>query len=349
MLNIAQKNMWMRSQILNKDIILRHVLAWGAIILFVWFNNPVTGGVISVIFSVIFFVGNFVINHYALRQLAYPAFYKKQYFTFFILFGFISCFFVAFDYVHLNYILPFFNGKVPRGSLGILQFTYRSLMLYGYLVFVAIGGYLGYRGILQTLEKVEKEKNTISRELVFLKNQFNSHLTFNFLNYCYLNMSRYSMALAAPLDNFTDMLHYSFNNRVNDFVSLNQEIEYIENFIIIQKALSNLVYVETHYEGDFNGYFLLPLLLGVFIENSFKHGVFNDSENPITISVSAKNEHIYFHIKNRKSNSKTLSSTGIGIINTQKILDIFYPNAHDIKINQTEEIYSCKIQIQNKF
>ena len=85
------------------------------------------------------------------------------------------------------------------------------------------------------------------------------------------------------------------------------------------------------------------------MENSFKHGVFNDSENPIVISICTKNGHIYFHIKNRKSNSKILSSTGIGVINTKKILEIFYPKTHEIVINETETSYSCKIQIQNKF
>jgi two-component system LytT family sensor kinase len=222
-------------------------------------------------------------------------------------------------------------------------------MLYGYLVFTSIGWYLNYRSIQQAQEKFEREKGIISRELVFLKNQFNSHLTFNFLNYCCGKMYEYSAALAAPIDNFTEMLHYSFNNKVTDPVSLDQEVEYIENFITVQKALSKFVYVKTYYEGEFHNYFVLPLLFAIFVENSFKHGVFNDNQNPIIISLSANNGIVVFKVKNKKSNRKVLLSTGIGITNTKKILEIFYENSHVIDIHETETVYSCEIQIHNKF
>lgn len=330
----------------SKNTLLRHALIWLCLILYVTFFNFVVGSPISKFFYVPIFIGNFIIAYYVLLNIVFPNFFEKNKIQFVLFYLFVVCLFVTIDYIHLKKVLPFLGGHTPRGDLPLYNFINRSILLFSYVAFTSAGWYLNFRSIQRDQEKSEREKNIISRELNFLKNQFNSHLTFNFLSFCYGKMLIYSPKEAKSIENFSEMLHYSFNHKLSEYVSLTNEIQYIENFIEVQKCLTSSVCVKFNYTGDVSKCDILPMLLGIFVENSFKHGVVNDSKNPILIALAVENNEILFRIENTRTNSKNKISTGIGLQNAKKILSLFYENRHSLKINEENNTYSCELNLK---
>lgn len=200
-----------------------------------------------------------------------------------------------------------------------------------------------------SLEKLrvqsEREKSLLQMEFNFLKNQFNSHITFNFLNYCYSKIHKLSDEAADAIDLFASMLRYSLSGKFDEKVTLASEIEYIENFIKLQRLLTSEVYVRFTCHGNMNGKYILPRVLITFIENAFKHGKFDSAEEPIEISLHAEEQTISLQVQNKKSNRKHLINTGVGRENVRKILELYYAGHHELIINEDNEFYSCTLHL----
>lgn len=284
--------------------------------------------------------------YYILLHVIFPTFFENKKLLFLIAYVVVMTFFISIDYIHLKKILPFFGGHTPRGDLPLFSFINRSLLLFSYIAFTTAGWYLNSRSILKIKEQSEKEKGIISRELGFLKNQFNSHLTFNFLNFCYGKMLDSSPKAAEAMEDFSEMLRYSMSNKLAEYVPLEREVQYIEHFIRIQKCLTTKIFVEFEYRGNIDNCYILPMLLAIFVENSFKHGISSDADNPITILLLVEEDEIKFKIKNNRTNRKIFISTGIGLQNARKILNLFYDKKHSLKIEQTDNTYSCELNLK---
>lgn len=237
------------------------------------------------------------------------------------------------DYIHIRIILPYAGGAHPLQTLDLKKFIHHSIITFTFVAFASLGSYLNWRGIQRVKEKLEKEKDILLKELDFIKDQFNSHFTFNFFGYCYNNALNNSYQSADPIASFTQMLHYSLKNESNEYIPLTEEIMYIENFIDVQNCITDNVYTELKINGAVHDYCILPGILSIFVENSFKHGIFNQKENPIRISISMHEHILSFTVKNKKANKKTFDSTGVGIKEIDEVLKLFYPKKYQLKID----------------
>lgn len=123
-------------------------------------------------------------------------------------------------------------------------------------------------------------------------------------------------------------------------------MDYIHNFIAIQKCLSKQVYAEFRTEGEMGGVFILPMILAVFVENSFKHGAFNDPDHPVQILLSVKLDTLFFRAGNNKTKQTAIATTGIGLANVQQLLSIFYSGKHTLKIDETNTTYSTELTLK---
>jgi two-component system LytT family sensor kinase len=239
------------------------------------------------------------------------------------------------------------GGSHPLQSLDLGKFIHHSVITFTFVAFASLGSYLNWRGIQRVREKLQKERNVLLKELNFIKDQFNSHFTFNFFNFCYNNALHTSSRSADSIASFTQMLHFSLKNASNEYIPLIEEITYIENFIDVQKCITDNVFAELNVsEPQNNNYYILPGILSTFIENSFKHGVFSQKERPILISISVQNDILQFTVKNKKANKRTFETTGVGVVEMEEILKLFYPSKHKLKIEDGKNEYSLTLDLQ---
>ncbi len=93
-----------------------------------------------------------------------------------------------------------------------------------------------------------------------------------------------------------------------------------------------------------------PLILLPLVENAFKHGASKDMTQPkVYISLKVIEQQLHFTIFNSKSTlvevPKETAKKGIGATNIKRRLDLIYPNNHTLHIDEKEDSYSLRLEI----
>ncbi|SFE62948.1 sensor histidine kinase [Thermoflexibacter ruber] len=197
----------------------------------------------------------------------------------------------------------------------------------------------------------ERQREALETELKFLKSQLHPHFLFNTLNniysYTYIKDDR-----AAPmLMKLSEMLRYMLYDSNEATVSLEKEIQFLKNFIDLQKMKSNKNQaIDFHIQGNTLTFPTAPLLLLPFFENSFKHSDLdiNPKGYILTKLEVQDNQQLYFEMGNTKRpyKSNQQESSGIGLENVKKRLELLYPNRHELIIEDREDIFKVKLFLQ---
>jgi sensor histidine kinase YesM len=200
--------------------------------------------------------------------------------------------------------------------------------------------------IYNRLKQTEKEK--LSAQIASLKSQINPHFLFNTLNNIYATAIDTSPKAADMVDKLSEMMRYAMKDTQQDFVMLEDEINYINNFIELQKLrLDRSVRLEYHTPEKIPPLQIAPMLLIPFIENAFKHGVNSEQKSYIKIEITINKTEFRLIVVNNKVNVQQDISerSGLGINNTWHRLNLIYPSKHLLVINDTEKEFSVSLHI----
>ncbi len=127
---------------------------------------------------------------------------------------------------------------------------------------------------------------------------------------------------------------------------LRDEIEHMRNVIKIQQLrFSNKLNVQFDVEGVVNGATIIPFVLITLVENAFKHGDLKSDENPIIIKLDIDSKQLKFYCHNKKKTGAKELSTGIGLDNIKKRLDLAYGNDYKFLIKNEAEFYTTELTI----
>jgi len=200
--------------------------------------------------------------------------------------------------------------------------------------------------VYNRLKETEKEK--LSAQIASLKSQINPHFLFNTLNNIYATAIDTSPKAADMVDKLSEMMRYTMKDTQQDFVLLEDEINYINNFIELQKLrLDRSVKLEYDSLSTIPGLQIAPMLLIPFIENAFKHGVNSEQKSHIKIEIKMNKTELQLIVVNNKVRVQQDISerSGLGITNTWHRLNLIYPSKHLLVINDTEKEFSVSLHI----
>jgi two-component system, LytTR family, sensor kinase len=195
----------------------------------------------------------------------------------------------------------------------------------------------------------EKEKQYLETELNFLKAQINPHFFFNTLNNLYsLTLKKSDQAPEVVLK-LSALMSYMLYDSNSDKVSLNKEITYLHDYLDLEKLrFGQRLEVSFEMEGQIEEVKIPPMILILFIENSFKHGIKNNV-NKIRIEISLKVEEgfLFFQVKNPIGDKTSKGNTGIGLKNAARRLELLYRDNYqlDLSENENEFIVSLKMPV----
>jgi phosphate starvation-inducible membrane PsiE len=209
-------------------------------------------------------------------------------------------------------------------------------------ILVYIIGILGslFFSINKRLQMTEKEK--IAAELSLLKAQINPHFLFNTLNSIYSLSIRKDERTSDCIVQLAELMRYIMNNANDNLIDLSKEIEYISNYIALQKSrVEDTAQVNYMVSGNTIGKKITPLILISFIENAFKHGVNPEENSEIDILIEVQGQELKLLVFNRKVHSVQTES-GIGMRNTIERLEHLYPD-HKLEIANLDKSYSVKL------
>lgn len=200
--------------------------------------------------------------------------------------------------------------------------------------------------IQNRFETLKNEK--LNAEVSYLKAQINPHFLFNTLNSLYaLTLQKSNEAPKAVLK-LSGIMRYVVTESSRDFVSLAKELDYISDYIELQKLrLDDGVNLEYTVIGSTANKQIAPLLLIPFIENAFKYGINPDENSFIKIVIKSGERDLEMMVQNAivANPPEGEGTTEQGIDNTLKRLEIMYPNKHKIQLTQTPETYTVNLKL----
>lgn len=297
-----------------------------------------------------------ILATYFTIYLLIPLFLDKQRYTQFtllfiltaILFGYMDRLLVHWIWVPV-YIPDYPYDKYPLSHLG--KAIQQATNIYT-VVLAAAAIKLVKRNYENERLAQELSQERLDAELKFLKSQIHPHFLFNTLNTLYaltLQSSSQSSEVVLRLSNLLDYMLYECNVPL---IALRKEIQQIQNMIELEKLrYGNRLDVTLTQSGDLNGWTVPPLLMLPFIENAFKHGVSQGTEDIfINIDISIRETILTLRVENSKSdeylNQREADYTkGIGLRNVRRRLDLLYNGAYDLQVFNEEDTFMIVLKV----
>jgi len=190
----------------------------------------------------------------------------------------------------------------------------------------------------EQLLRRERENQQLAREkraaeLAFLKTQINPHFLYNTLNMLYGLAYGVDKALANGLLKLSELMRYMLRDTPDGRVDLNEEVEYLENFLDLYRLrYPGRLHASLAVAGAPAGHRVAPLLLIPFVENAFKHGVLDDPATPVRLLLTLTPEAVEFTVENQRHGYQTDSSSGIGLANLHRRLELLYPDCYSWQV-----------------
>lgn len=236
------------------------------------------------------------------------------------------------------------GGFAPRGGG---PFSFMHFVLGGSLLQVLLVFSLSFLlRVNQRLSAIESEK--LKTQVSYLRAQINPHFLFNTLNSLYALALEKSEAAPEAILKLSGMMRYVVTESNRENVALENEINYIKNYISLQKLrmddTSCLTFETT---GNPGGKHISPLLLIPFIENAFKYGLNPEEKSAISVQIEIKEQHLSLRVKNNKVTVilPYEEKSGHGIENTRMRLEYLYPDKHNLSIFDTAHTFEVQLTI----
>ena len=197
-------------------------------------------------------------------------------------------------------------------------------------------------------QKMQLEVEKSQANFNFLKAQINPHFLHNTLNFLYAKSLPYSADLSEGILTLSDIMRYALSegNARDGKAPLKDEIEHVRNVIKInQLRFSNNLNVHFDVEGVVNGASIIPFVLITLVENAFKHGDLKSNQNPIVVKLKVEKDKLCFYCRNKKKTGPKELSTGIGLDNIKKRLDLAYGHEYRLLVKDEADLYTTELTI----
>ncbi len=192
--------------------------------------------------------------------------------------------------------------------------------------------------------EIEKTEKLLARnlaqeaELKTLRYQINPHFLFNVLNSIRSDLPGELVEARDKISRLSEYFRYSLEKGTEEFVSLGEEVEAIENYLSIEKSrFGEKLEIDISVPEELKHTNVLAFALQPLVENAIKYG-FKTSPKPLRISISVNidGEYMIMSVKNSgrwisDASEVQVNSTGIGLNNIKKRMNIHYPNANFFK------------------
>lgn len=198
---------------------------------------------------------------------------------------------------------------------------------------------------IRSILRLKKEKK--QAELSHLKSQVNPHFFFNTLNNLYGLVNQDSEKAQQLILKLSDMMRYSIYEGQNDWVSLGEEIIYLENYMDLHRMRYHKeIAIRFDVEVEDSNVKIMPLLFIIMVENAFKHGVEKLRKDAfVHIHLKATQKLIDFEIENNFDPEEVDDIEGIGLKNLKQRLELVYLNKYELVSSKKGSVYKVQLKL----
>ena len=206
----------------------------------------------------------------------------------------------------------------------------------------------------EEVQKLQKELGHSTAKFDFLRSQINPHFLFNALNTLYgTAIQENAERTGEGIQKLGDMMRFMLHENMQEKISLDREIEYLENYISLQRLRTDPnpeITIQAQIQQQFAPAQISPMLLIPFIENAFKHGISFREPSHIKIALEKKENILYFDVYNskhsRQENDPEKDQSGIGLNNVKQRLELLYPSKHELLIRENSKEFFVHLTLE---
>jgi LytS/YehU family sensor histidine kinase len=195
-----------------------------------------------------------------------------------------------------------------------------------------------------------KQEN-LKTELSFLRSQISPHFLFNVLNNMVALVRMKSEELEPTIIKLSSLMQYMLYETDEDKVLLRSEAEYLQSYIDLQRQrFSEKLTLNVSIDVKEDWHTIEPMLLIPFVENAFKHGNGLVQNPVIDIYLKTDKNQLDFAVKNKYKNADVIKdkTSGIGLANVKRRLELLYGHSHHLSIGRTEDTFTVSLQLTFK-
>lgn len=248
---------------------------------------------------------------------------------------FLVHFIVPYIYPHLEIVGIYGYGGILNSFMDKIFLACVMIALYEY----SASQKLKQREILLMKEKTEAELN-------FLKSQINPHFLFNTLNNIYSLAREKSDKTADVILKLSSLLRFMLYETKEKFIPISKEIQFINTYLEIQRIrFDERLKIEFQNSVTDNQEYVLLLILLPFLENAFKHGASESTDDKfININLEINNNILNYSVINSFEKNDNEESKGIGLINFERQLKLVY-NDFRLQAEAENNIFTATLYI----
>lgn len=354
----------------NKYRLTRHIIFWlcwwfFCSVLYSYIPVPevisfLTRFLISIVESFIFLPVHMFVA-YCMVYLLVPRLLIKGYYSYsilalcslFLLTGVLNALLAPHVGQLRNAILePFFSTALPKRNA---PFSFHYSLMAGLRGGITVGGLAATIKLMKywyvkEQRNLQLQKENAEAQLQILKAQVHPHFLFNTLNNIYSYTQNTSSIASKLVMGLSDLLRYILYTGTQSRVALHKELKMLEDYITLEKVrYDERLDVQLEFPKNSENYFISPLLLLPLVENCFKHGLSHMVEQPwISLRISLENNFMVMKLVNGKASEYKAPevSSGIGLRNVRKRLELLYPQKHLLRLTNEDDVYIVDLKIE---
>ena len=205
-----------------------------------------------------------------------------------------------------------------------------------------------FRSMQAEQKMVAMERHALQAEMDYLKYQINPHFFMNTLNNIHALIDIDSEVAKSSVIELSKMMRYVFYDSEKTHTNLWQEVQFVENYISLMRIryMSDVdVRVDVQKPLPTNAK-VPPLLIIVFVENAFKHGVSYNRPSFVHIRLHCEDGKAVCEVRNSRHKNMQVEKGGVGLENVRKRLDLLFGKDYELLTDDSrEDEYSVKLTI----
>lgn len=268
--------------------------------------------------------------------------------VFFLIMGTLSYYFTDYmeGFVYFDHWKEYMMGMMSWDALRFYD---------QYIITVGVYYVLRY---FENLQKQEQEKSELAlknkeMQISLLKSQINPHFLFNTLNSISTLVSTSKEQARRVITQLSDIFRYALDSHSGKLVKLADEIEFIENYVLIQQVrFGDRLRFEKSIDPSCLAIEIPPMILQPLVENSVKYGLAPKADGgTIYLTVKRSGPIVKFEVRDNGLGVKAPkvldgSSSGVGMRNTDQRLKSYYGPGATLRVKATETGYSVSFFIE---
>ena len=234
-------------------------------------------------------------------------------------------------------------GPMPMFGPGEMVAVIGGLLLMG----MNLGVKLYFKSQEDSKALVQIERQNLERQLEYLKYQVNPHFFMNTLNNIHALVDIDPERAKTTIVELSKMMRYILYEGNNRLVPLPREVQFLRNYVqLMRLRFTDRVKISLNTPDNMPDRMLPPLLLIIFVENAFKHGISYRTESFIEINIATESDRLLFSCVNSKPEQPANNKgKGMGLANVRRRLDLLFPKKYRLEINDNETEYRVQLDI----